>query len=186
MRGMSSWKQSGGNPTADQQSIELEVGRIASLDLRALRWIWRNKHGRDAPKALSKELLVHALAYEYQEGVLGALAPNLERLLGRLADKNADRDRAMKIGSVIVREYQGEFHEVTIVPEAFHGEGRFMGASQLSPRKSLERNGMDHAFLGCRRKGERERGQMPIRMHRSVLERPIRFEHINEKSSQKL
>lgn len=128
MRRMSSWKQSGDNPTADQQSIALEVARIASLDLRELRAIWRNHHGRDAPKALSKDLLIYALAYEHQEGVLGTLAPNLERLLGRLSEKNTDRDRAMKVGSVIVREYQGEFHEVTIVPDGFSWRGEVYGS----------------------------------------------------------
>ena len=131
MRRMSSWKQSGGNPTADQQSIELEVARIASLDLKELRAMWRSQHGRDAPKALSKDLLVYDLAYEHQEGALGTLAPNLERLLGRLAEKNSDRDRPMKIGSVIVREYQGEFHEVTIVPEGFSWRGQVYGSLSM-------------------------------------------------------
>ena len=158
MRRMSSWKQSGDNPTADQQSIELEVGRIASLDLRALRWIWRNKHGRDAPKALSKELLVHALAYEYQEGVLGALAPNLERLLGRLADKNADRDRAMKIGSVIVREYQGEFHEVTIVPEGFSWRGQVYGSLSAIAKEITGTKWNGPRFFGVQKERRKREG----------------------------
>lgn len=90
--------------------------------------MWRNNHGRDAPKALSKDLLIYALAYEHQETALGILATNLERLLGRLAEKKSDRDRPMKIGSMIVREYQGEVHEVAIVPDGFSWRGQVYGS----------------------------------------------------------
>ena len=90
--------------------------------------MWRNNHGRDAPKALSKDLLIYALAYEHQETALGILATNLERLLGRLAEKKSDRDRPMKIGSMIVREYQGEVHEVAIVPDGFSWRGEVYGS----------------------------------------------------------
>ena len=158
MRRGSSWKQSGVTPTADQQSLELEVARIASLNLKELRAVWRSKHGRDAPKSFSKDLLIYALAYEHQEGALGTLTLNLERLLGRLAQKNSDRDRPMKIGSVIVREYQGELHEVTIVPEGFSWREQVYGSLSIIAKEITGTKWNGPRFFGVKKEKRRRDG----------------------------
>ena len=60
-----------------------------------------------------------ALAYWAQEERLGGLSPRLLRLLASVSNTGSHRIRHLKIGSVIVREYQGRLHEVTVVPVGF-------------------------------------------------------------------
>ena len=63
------------------ENLEVEISRIASLNIDQLRVLWRDTTGRPAPDFLSKELIARALAYRLQEQRLGGLDPHLHRLL---------------------------------------------------------------------------------------------------------
>src|ERR1700760_4643386 len=111
-------KQPAKRPAID---LEAELARIAAMNIGELRSLWREREGREAPKAFSKDLLARALAYSIQEEQLGGLSPELKKLL---ANPDAEPPRRIKAGSVIVREYAGARHEVFVVEGGFSWQGR--------------------------------------------------------------
>src|SRR6202012_1930520 len=101
--------------------LEVELARIAAMNIGELRSLWREREGREALKGFSKDLLARALAYAIQEQQLGGLSPELKKLL---ANPDAEPPRRIKAGSVIVREYAGARHEVFVIAGGFPWEGK--------------------------------------------------------------
>ena len=107
--------------TFDPAAIDAEVTRIRSLGIDALRLRWRTMFGAVPPKGLTKDILGRMIAYRIQEEAFGGLDRELVKLLDRLArgEKPNEMSRRLKPGTVLVREYQGERHTVTIVSDGF-------------------------------------------------------------------
>jgi Protein of unknown function (DUF2924) len=103
-------------PTA---AVEAELARIGGLCLDELRVLWRAMTQQNAPKALSRDLLAHMIAYRIQVQVHGKLSRETGKLLDRLARGEAEPVRHLKVGTVMVREHQGRLHEVMVVPGGF-------------------------------------------------------------------
>jgi Protein of unknown function (DUF2924) len=106
--------------TADVAAIEAEIDRIRSLGLDALRNHWRKTLASSPPATFSKDLIVRFLCWHLQEQAFGGLDPNTSKLLDGLArgDKPGP-DRRLKSGTVLVREYQGTRHTVTVVSNGY-------------------------------------------------------------------
>src|SRR5829696_5915138 len=107
--------------TVDPAAIEAEIDRIRSLGIDALRRRWRPTFGASPPKALTKNIMGRMIAYRIQEDAFGGLDRETAKLLDRLArgEKPSELNRRLKAGTVLVREYQGERHTVTVVPDGF-------------------------------------------------------------------
>jgi Protein of unknown function (DUF2924) len=105
--------------TPAAETLKAELDRIAALNLPELRSLWLKIRGRGAPRAMSSELLARAIAYQVQEQQLGKLNRELRRRLDGLARGGGEPIRHLKVGTVIVREYQDETHEVLVVPGGF-------------------------------------------------------------------
>ena len=108
--------------SADLDGIEAEIDRIRSLGLDALRARWRAMFGAVAPKGLTKDLIARMITYRIQEEAFGGLDRATIRLLDGLArgqKSTTEFKRRLKPGTVLVREYQGERHTVTIDPDGF-------------------------------------------------------------------
>lgn len=106
----------------DAAAIEAEVDQVRSLGVDALRNRWRVTFGGIPPKGLTKDILGRMIAYRIQEETFGGLDPATKKLLDRLArgEKPNEITRRLKPGTVLVREYQGERHTVTIAPDGFN------------------------------------------------------------------
>jgi hypothetical protein len=101
-------------------AIEAEIDRIRSLGLDELRKRWRMTFGAAPPPALTKDLIARLIAYRIQEEVFGGLDRATIKLLDRLArGQKSELSRRLKAGTVLVREYRGERHTVTVVPDGF-------------------------------------------------------------------
>ena len=105
-----------GQPVATPaaQTLEAELNRTAALGLDEMRALWREMTQRNAPKALSRDLLARMIAYRVQEQRLGKLGRETRKLLDRLAKGGAEPVRHLKVGTVMVREHQGTLHEVMV------------------------------------------------------------------------
>src|SRR6266571_2250668 len=105
----------------DPAAIEAEVDHIRSLGIVALRKRWRMMFGATPPKGLTKDIIARMIAYRIQEEAFGGLDRETIKLLDRLArgQKPSELARRLKAGTVLVREYQGERHTVTVVPDGF-------------------------------------------------------------------
>ena len=107
--------------TVDAAAIEAEVDHVRSLGIDALRKRWRLMFGATPPKGLTKDSIARMIAYRIQAEAFGGLDRETVKLLDRLArgGKPSGLNRRLKGGTVLVREYQGERHTVTVVPGGF-------------------------------------------------------------------
>jgi hypothetical protein len=107
----------------DTTSIRTEIQRFKSLDLESLRIAWRSKFKREG-KDLPRDILLRMLVWRIQEKSFGGYDRATEAVLHRYAgsDGNLGGDgnsRHVQTGTVLVREYQGARHTVTVVPNGF-------------------------------------------------------------------
>ena len=107
----------------DPAAIEAEIARIKSLALDALRRRWRAVFGRTPPAALSKDLLGRMIAWRMQEQAFGGLERESLRFLDGLARHGGSARRQLKPGTVLVRDYQGQRHTVTVAADGFDWQG---------------------------------------------------------------
>ena len=107
--------------SVDAAAIDAEVDQIRSLGIDALRKRWRMMFGAVPPKGLTKDILARMIAYRIQEEAFGGLDRETIKLLDRLArgEKPNELNRRLKPGTVLVREYNGERHTVTVMPDGF-------------------------------------------------------------------
>jgi hypothetical protein len=104
--------------SSDREAIEAEVGCVRSLGLDELRTLWRTTFRSSPPPAFAKDLVARFICWHIQEQAFGGLDAETAKLLDGLARggrTGLDRPRRLKPGTVLVREYQGERHTVTIV-----------------------------------------------------------------------
>jgi hypothetical protein len=109
----------------DAAAVEAEIERVRSLSGAALRRRWQSEFGCPLPRSLSVELLRRMIANWIQEEAFGTLDRATLKLLDGLARRDGARrgERNLKIGTVLVREYQGRRHTVTVAPEGLVWEG---------------------------------------------------------------
>jgi hypothetical protein len=104
-------------------AVEVEITRLRSLALDALRRRWRAVFGRTPPAGLSKDLLGRMIACHLQERAFGGLDRESLRFLDGLARYGGSPRRRLKAGTVLVRDYQGQRHTVTVAPNGFDWQG---------------------------------------------------------------
>jgi hypothetical protein len=106
--------------SSDKEAIEAEIDRIRSLGFDELRTLWRTTFRSSPPPAFSKDLTARFICWHIQEQTFGGLNPQTEKLLDGLhRGGKPTTDRHLKPGSVLVREYGGERHTVTVVPGGY-------------------------------------------------------------------
>jgi hypothetical protein len=110
-------------PGTEEAAIAAEIARIRSLPSEALRRRWQAVFGRKPPAALSKDLLGRMIAHHLQEQTFGGLDRDNLTFLDSLARRGGPPRRQLKPGTVLVREYQGQRHTVTVGREGFDWEG---------------------------------------------------------------
>jgi hypothetical protein len=104
-------------------AIEAEIAHLRSLALDALRRRWRAVFGQTPPAGLSKNLLGRMLACRLQEQAFGGLDRESLSLLEGLARRGGAPRRRLKPGTVLVRDYHGQRHTVTVTDHGFEWQG---------------------------------------------------------------
>ena len=113
----------------DTRAIEGEIARLRSLDLEDLRREWRRLNHGEAPR-ISRDLLVLALGYRFQELAHGGLGKATRRKLQTMAKALRTTGRvgpvpglSLKPGARLVREWRGRTHTVMITEDGFEYAG---------------------------------------------------------------
>ena len=109
----------------DAAAIAAEIARVRSLSGGALRRRWQAVFGRPPPEQLTADLLRRMIANRVQEEAFGTLDRATLKLLDGLAQRGGSRpaERNLKVGTVLVRDYQGRHHTVTLQPGAAAARG---------------------------------------------------------------
>lgn len=122
-----------GPATPERAPPDIEIARLRGLDVGALRIQWRAVFRRRAPPHLPRHLLFRILAYRLQADLFGDLGPDLQRLLERTQDSikiselaaSLDRGRkALKPGTLLAREWNGQMEHVMVVADGFSWRGK--------------------------------------------------------------
>lgn len=121
------------------------------------------------PKKVSRELLVLGLAYDSQVRTLGGLSKDALRRLDTIAaslDRNGkvDVDAPIRIkpGARLVREWQGEKHEVTALEKRFAYRGRQFDSLSEVAREITGTRWSGPVFFGLKKTSRSRRGQVSV------------------------
>jgi len=115
----------------DPAAVEAQVTRIAVMNKQQLRELWRTMHKADPPRAFGPDLLRRSLAYKVQENAFGGHSAEVRRELAGLVKRmranptaKIELPRRIGAGAVLVREWKGKVHRVTVVEGGFLHEGQ--------------------------------------------------------------
>ena len=118
------------------------LSRLPELDIGELRQQWRSLYKAEAPRYLSRELLVRAIAYRMQELAGGGLRPEPQRQLRRIAQQFKETGAAtirarpeLKPGTRLMREWQGRSYEVLVLDDGFSWQGTHYRSLSAIARK---------------------------------------------------
>jgi hypothetical protein len=114
-----------------------ELPRLPKPELRAL---WQELFARSAHPKLRRTLMIPILAYRIQEQAYGGLKPSTHKRLQKLASELAKNQKApllltpqLKPGTKLLRQWQGEMHEVLVADESFEYRGqRYESLSEIA------------------------------------------------------
>lgn len=111
--------------------IAAEQARLEALTNFELRAEWRRLHHVQPPKSLSRDLLLRGITYKIQERASGGLSKSVLRKLTCVGpDATSDDHRraaprtAVKPGTRLVREWNGETHTVLVHADGVEWRGK--------------------------------------------------------------
>src|SRR5215510_14230537 len=161
--------------TKDPATVETEVDHIRFLGVDALRKRWRLVFGATPPAGLTKSIMARMIAYRVQEEAFGGLDRDLIKLLERLArgEKPNEFNRRLKPGTVLVREYKGERHTITVVSDGFAWQGATYSSLSVIARAITGTAWNGPRFFGLRVPGALA-GEEPPTMAARPGTKPVR------------
>ena len=111
------------NPSAE--TLSAEIASLAALSREQLQAKWRELYRTEPPRKIGRDLLIRAIAYRLQENIYGGLKPATRRVLAKVAEDASARrpvriapERTLKSGTVLLREWHGVQHQVTVLESA--------------------------------------------------------------------
>lgn len=114
-----------------QEVVTAELTTLPGCSIHALRERWRTLFRTEPPTAFGPDLLRRSIAQKLQEDAYGKLASTAQRELTRIIvslEKNLTTritlPRRIKPGAVLVRDWKGKPHRVTVLDKGFSYEGR--------------------------------------------------------------
>jgi hypothetical protein len=109
---------------------ELDFAELGGLPRSKLRDLWQQELGETPPRCFGRELLALGIAYARQERRYGGFRKSsvreLDRLFGRALAGSIGDGTAPPVGrpgTILVREWQGTTHHVTVVADGFIWNG---------------------------------------------------------------
>lgn len=144
---------------AERQGVLAQIAALTPLDRPALQERWRALFGTEPP-GYGPDLLRRRLAYRIQELAFGGLSDQTRQRLreidraAQLAKKQVDPAIPVP-GTMLVKDWGGERHEVTILADGFQYRGqKFASLSAIAQRiTGAHWNGL--RFFGLRRQAKK-------------------------------
>ncbi|MEO5376149.1 MAG: DUF2924 domain-containing protein [Alphaproteobacteria bacterium] len=142
------------------EGVLKQIAALAGMSSDELRAMWKDMLGDDPPP-FNKQFLVRRLAYRLQELAFGGLAPATAARLDEMAEdlartgtvKSRRAAAAPVVGTRLVREWQGETHEVTVITGGYEYRGRLFKSLSAIARQITGTRWNGPAFFGLRSNG---------------------------------
>jgi hypothetical protein len=120
--------------------ITSKLQELPHLPKRELLALWQKLFAQPAHQRLRRNLMVPILAYRIQEQAYGGLTPSTCKRLQKLAtaweqEQKASRPQVpqLKAGTKLLRQWQGQLHEVLVADEGFQYQGkRYQSLSEIA------------------------------------------------------
>lgn len=112
------------------QDLAREIADLVALDAAGLTQRWIALFGAEPSPNLGPSFMIRALAYRLQERALGGLKPSTLRILDRVSEGRASVEprrapkRRASAGTVLIREWRGVSHRVTVLDNDVVYRGR--------------------------------------------------------------
>ena len=141
----------------DRETLASEIASLSKLGIDELRERWKAMFGKAPSRDISRSFLTRAIAYRLQEKAFAGLKPSTRRLLARVAKETAAGRspkrppiRRAETGTILVREWQGAAHRVTMLRDgvSFNGK-RYRSLSEV-PREITGSRWSGPRFFGLR------------------------------------
>ena len=132
--------------------LSAEISCLSSLRLKDLRAAWTAEFRREPAKELWRDLLLRTLAWRLQEKAFGGHHKATLMVLETYGQRKAGDQRCqrLKAGTVLVREFGGTRHNVTIVPDGFVWQEKTYSSLTAIARVITGTNWNGPRFFGLR------------------------------------
>ena len=148
-----------------KQSVLKQVAELPELDSDQLKERWRAMFGSEPP-AYNKPYLIKRLAYRIQELAFGGLSEAAQAQLrdalqeddglpGRMQRRRRKLGMPV-VGTRLVREWQGNRYEVTVVSGGFEFEGRKYRSLSAITKAITGTHWNGPGFYGLRQNSKKE------------------------------
>ena len=138
------------------EELTRELSRLVDESRDSLAQRWRDLYGAAPPPRTSRSLLMRAVAYKMQEQVYGGLPASIRRMLVGEAGPTPPRrpSRHASPGTVLLREWRGKTHRVTIEDGGVLYQGRRYRSLSEVARTITGCRWSGPAFFGLRTHGQ--------------------------------
>jgi hypothetical protein len=147
-------------------NLDKQLEQLKQLKPEELRKRWQAVFGSNPPAKIRSSLMIQAIARRLQEKAFGGLKPSTQRLLQKVADDAGAGRKAPttgqkaqpRVGTVLVREWHGTKHQVSVVKDGFvYGSKRYGSLSQIA-RTITGTQWSGPRFFGLKSRTEQSRG----------------------------
>ena len=121
-------------PPVDHGILADELAGLTRLSRAALAEKWGALYGAPPPARTSRSLMIRAVAYKLQERTYGGLSLATRRILAGLKEASVKRPpRELRPGTVLLREWQGATHRVTVIDKGvLYGGKSYRSLSEVA------------------------------------------------------
>jgi len=154
------------NQDSKSQNILSQISILRTLSKEELQCKWREVFGREPPK-YSRPFLLKRLIYKIQENAFGGLKSETKKKMDNLLAEGGFNELAMRNksgngkrsntdlipGTLLVREWQGRRHEVTVIPDGFEYCGKRYRSLTSAAKAITGTHWNGPIFFGIRRPG---------------------------------
>jgi hypothetical protein len=146
------------HPFVTPPSVVAQITQLPSLDMAAIRVLWKRLFNRDTPTH-SRPFLERRIAYRLQEIEFRKVDHNLmdrnERRIKIIMEtgrnKKRDRDHRPVAGTVLTREYKGILHRVVVTPDSqYDFQGRMYPSLSMIAREITGTRWSGPLFFGLK------------------------------------
>ena len=144
-----------------REALASEIASLSKLGTDELRERWKATFGNPPSHDISRSFLMRAIAYHLQEKAFGGLKLSTRRLLEEFTDDRADGSavaaapsRIVQRGAVLVREWRGISHQVSVLERGFRFRGkRYRSLSEVA-REITGTRWSGPLFFGLKRRAK--------------------------------